>query len=354
MKNISELPLILKASLGWSKPRTELLSHLLCALFAVRTVNLKVIANAIRSLATEDSRYRQLQRFFTDFEFSYLQLGRFLLQLFFSRDDSLYLTIDRTNWQLGKCNINILMLGVAYKNVAIPICWMLLNKKGNSNTQERIELLNKASRIFSGYPIAGLLGDREFIGQTWFRHLQKNRIAFYIRIKKNATIVTRKGNTSRVDSLFIRLKPNEAYYIDEAVQLTGVSVFLSALRLLDGELLIVASSKPEKKSIEIYARRWEIETLFQCLKGRGFNLEDTHITDPNKIRKMVGVLAIAFCWAIKTGEWRCQQGEEIRIKKHGRPQKSLFRHHGVFMINNYTKILSIITFIFVVVAYLCS
>ncbi|WP_133296123.1 hypothetical protein [Zooshikella ganghwensis] len=83
MKNISELTVILKASLGWSKPRTELLFHLLCVLFAVRTVNLKTIANAILSSATEDSRYWQLQRFFALFELSYQRLGRFLLRLFF-------------------------------------------------------------------------------------------------------------------------------------------------------------------------------------------------------------------------------------------------------------------------------
>ncbi|RDH42999.1 IS4 family transposase [Zooshikella ganghwensis] len=326
MKNISELTVILKASLGWSKPRTELLSHLLCALFAVRTVNLKTIANAIRSSATEDSRYRQLQRFFAQFEPSYQQLGRFLLRLFFSQDDLLYLTIDRTNWQFGKCNINILMLGIAYKKIAIPIYWVLLDKKGNSNTQERIDLLKKSLVIFRGYKITGLLGDREFVGKSWFRYLQKNKIPFYIRIKKNLNVTDSQGKVTKVESLFSGLKSNEACYIDEAIQLTGVFVCLSALRLSAGELLIIASSEAGKNSIDIYARRWEIETLFQCLKSRGFNLEDTHITEQSRVRKMVGVLAIAFCWSIKTGEWRCEQGETIRIKKHGRPQKSLFRH----------------------------
>ncbi|KCZ09755.1 hypothetical protein J973_4206, partial [Acinetobacter baumannii 26016_7] len=29
--------------------------------------------------------------------------------------------------------------------------------------------------------------------------------------------------------------------------------------------------------------RWEIETLFSCLKGRGFNLENTRLTDPRRV-----------------------------------------------------------------------
>ncbi|WP_265578869.1 hypothetical protein [Psychrobacter sanguinis] len=31
------------------------------------------------------------------------------------------LTIDRTNWKWGKSNLNIFMLGVVYKGIAIPL-----------------------------------------------------------------------------------------------------------------------------------------------------------------------------------------------------------------------------------------
>jgi hypothetical protein len=46
--------------------------------------------------------------------------------------------MDRTNWQCGKNNLNILMLAVVYKRVTIPVYWLLLEKKGNSDTRERI------------------------------------------------------------------------------------------------------------------------------------------------------------------------------------------------------------------------
>jgi hypothetical protein len=55
--------------------------------------------------------------------------------------------------------------------------------------------------------------------------------------------------------------------------MTGVSIYLSALRLDEGKLLIISSGKPCKNAIEVSAKRWQIETLFSCLKGRGFNLE---------------------------------------------------------------------------------
>jgi hypothetical protein len=39
---------------------------------------------------------------------------------------------------------------------------------------------------------------------------------------------------------------------------------------------------------------------------------------------MVALLTIALCWAFKTGEWLAEQ-EPIKIKKHGRKAKSIFR-----------------------------
>ena len=70
--------------------------------------------------------------------------------------------------------------------------------------------------------------------------------------------------------------------------------------------------------IPVYAMRWEIENLFQAFKGRGFNLEDTHLTDKNKIAKLIGLLCIAFVWIHKVGEYKDAKIKPIPRKKHGR------------------------------------
>ncbi|MCP3675009.1 MAG: transposase [Gammaproteobacteria bacterium] len=90
--------------------------------------------------------------------------------------------------------------------------------------------------------------------------------------------------------------------------------------------MLLATSHIEEKPIDIYSKRWEIETLFECLKGRGFNFEDTRLTGLERVNKMVAVLALSYCWAHKAGEWRSEQGDGLKYKKHGRLEKSLFRH----------------------------
>lgn len=102
-----------------------------------------------------------------------------------------------------------------------------------------------------------------------------------------------------------------------------MDVYLSGKTLSKGELLIVANLQPLTDALEIYAQRWQIETLFECMKMRGFNLEDTHITDHEKISRKLSVLTIAYCWAYKAGIWQCEQCDGI-TKKTWQLSKKLF------------------------------
>ncbi|PON12053.1 hypothetical protein C2W62_38765, partial [Candidatus Entotheonella serta] len=64
---------------------------------------------------------------------------------------------------------------------------------------------------------------------------------------------------------------------------------------------------------------------FQSLKSRGFNFEDVNVKDRESLWKLVAVITIAFCWAYHVGAW-LNEIKAIRIKKHQRPAKSVFRY----------------------------
>lgn len=100
---------------------------------------------------------------------------------------------------------------------------------------------------------------------------------------------------------------------------------MTGLRWADGELLIVASDLPGDDALETYAARWQIKTLFVCLEGRGFHLEESHVTNRLRIKRLWVVAVIAFCWAHSTGEWQHAYVKPIKIKKHQRLAKSIFR-----------------------------
>jgi hypothetical protein len=77
---------------------------------------------------------------------------------------------------------------------------------------------------------------------------------------------------------------------------------------------------------ELYRQRWDIETLFAALKSRGFDLEATHLTEPDRIRKLLGVLALTYSWTLTSGLDRKRREGPPRECANGYPEKSLFRY----------------------------
>lgn len=297
---------LLKQALGqhldWHGARLDFLARFLLALFVVRTVNLAELALAFSSRAKPQSSYRRLQRFFQQFALDYATVARLVVRLAGVGDGPWYLTLDRTNWKFGRCDINILMLGIAHRGLAIPVVWTLLPHQGNSCTAERIQLIKRFIDLFGRERIRALLADREFVGGDWLHYLQAHHIAFRIRIKHNTCVPNRWNVPVHVANLFRDLPAGEVRSLQGRRPIWGCFVFLVALRLADGKFLIIATSDSPEQAVADYARRWEIETLFAALKSRGFRFEDTHLKELERIGRMVALLAIAFAWAHQTGE----------------------------------------------------
>jgi hypothetical protein len=53
------------------------------------------------------------------------------------------LILDRTEWHFGKQVINILVLAVQYGEIAVPLLWRVMARRGNSETPRRMELIEK-------------------------------------------------------------------------------------------------------------------------------------------------------------------------------------------------------------------
>ena len=51
-------------------------------------------------------------------------------------------------------------------------------------------------------------------------------------------------------------------------------------------VIIVSYNRPEE-ALAYYRDRWQIEILFRALKTSGFNLENTHVTNPDRLEKLI-------------------------------------------------------------------
>jgi hypothetical protein len=299
------------------------------ALVRVRTVNLTQVALGMNPGVEQSSNYRRIQRFFEGFEVCQLKLAVFLLSFLDKPEGGWIVSLDRTEWEFGKQKLNVMMLGVVYQGLTLPLVWLVLDKDGNSNTDERKALTKQLLLVLPAEQIGCLVADREFIGQGWWRWLKLRKVKFCIRIKENACYA--KGRLGKVKHLFTHLKIAEYEILSKTYPIYGNRVRLVGMRLKT-QWLILATTADPSLALAAYRQRWTIENLFSAMKTRGFNFEDTHLTHPDRIEKLVAMMAIALVWCLLIGQWQATINE-LKLKKHGRKPKSLFRRGLDFLRN---------------------
>jgi hypothetical protein len=317
-----------QARLGWNKSRAKFFVSFIFALCKVQTVCFNKLAQGFEGKAKVESNIRRIQRFFADFIVDTNLIAKLIFRLL-PEKPPYRLCLDRTNWKYGKANINILMLSIAYHGVAIPILWTMLPKRGNSNTRERKELVQRFLDLFGEDCIEAFLADREFIGDDWFEKLIHNQTPFYIRIRGNMWLnIPGKGPT-KAYWLFNSLSLNTAFHYHKIVGIDGQWVYLSGMKIFNREgkieYVIVASFKSDPLALTKYKDRWQIETMFKAFKSSGFNFEDTHLIDEMRINKLIALASVAFVWVYLVGIFKNNNGNPIKIKKHGRRAYSLFK-----------------------------
>jgi len=323
MEDVSSLAKELKAHLPWHQARIVFLAQFILALLRCRTCHFYRVAENFQTRSQAESSYRRIKRFFNGYTYCYEQLGQLILH--WLNLNSYTLCMDRTNWEFGRQHINYLVVSIAWQGASIPIVWTCLDKQGgNSNAKERIAIMERVLTLIPATKIDGLLADREFIGKEWFQWLDEQRICCRLRVKSNTSVVGNNGKVIKASQLFWGIKLNQSVTWHCKRKVSGLDLYIAARRTTKGLLIVVATQKPET-ILSDYYRRWTIETLFGCLKSRGFDLEATHMTERARMDKLMGILALAFTWCLIAGHWQYGEAQYLPLNKHWRPAKALFR-----------------------------
>jgi hypothetical protein len=247
----------------WHLARQKMMFALIFSMIETRRVQFPELATKLNAAAKDESNLRRIQAFFAHYAFDYRVIGCVLMS--FVSTKKCRISIDRTNWKFGDQPINILTLTVYSHGVGLPILFEMLDKQGNSNAQERIDLLAQFVALFGKERILSLTGDREFIGKKWLKWLIDTQIDFAIRFPHSHLITLRNGQVCQPTELLAQ--EVERYF--QQVILDGVPINV-ALKKLDDDWLIVAGPLPVKKLFAHYRSRWSIEAFFRVSKSAVF------------------------------------------------------------------------------------
>ena len=308
--------------------RIKAMSMMICALCKVQRIAYTKLAAAFDSEAEASSSLRRIQRLIAECVIRTDLIARLILKLIPVKGPY-SLSMDRTNWKFSNTNINILTLGIIYDGMAFPIAFKMMDKRGNSNTGERMELITRFLSLAGEGSIAHLMADREFVGSEWFAFLNTRGIHYHIRIRENFRVI-RHGKESKAHWLFTDLKLGECKHLSGIYYVNGQPCYLSGSKIKGKEgrpeLQILVSYCSAEESLEMYRQRWQIETMFKGLKSSGFNIEDSHVRSQERMANLFSIVMIAYVWCYLVGIYIHEHIKGIRVLHHGRRAISLFRY----------------------------
>lgn len=324
---ISALLHVLRSEIDVGKSRLETLCLIVIGMVSARSVNLSHIASERPGEVQTTSTYRRLQRFFQHVSLDEDWALPLLVRLL-GLNGTWLLALDRTNWQIGKTEVNYLVLAVVTRRFRVPLLWTLIKGRGCSDTATRIALMERYLAQFPATTIRLLLADREFVGAEWMEFLCKNNIPFAIRVRDNLRITTEDGHDLTLRARLHRAGRSRCFRARLGAREdaeTGTAPLLTiAAKPLKGDWLIVVTNVAPRTAIETYRKRWAIECLFSDAKTRGLNLEDTRLTDPRKLGLLMSLVALALAWAGRAAADLLGKHAPPR-KSHGHYAKSWFR-----------------------------
>jgi len=337
-----QIPVITEKKLG------QLL--LVCAcILAVGSANLSRAAKRMSKILSEplkySTAYARLKRFFqsgnTEGIFKFVCI---LVIHTFARSPECYLLLDRTNWKLGKLHINLLVIGLLYRDVFIPLIWLDLGRAGNSNAQQRLDLVDKLVSWWTlssvEMPQLHIAGDREFIGFEWFKGLELRNILFVMRIP--ASFKLQLWFKGKIKDRKLGLKIIQRYLSasgKDSVEAVLMAEYIVRLTICENDssrgkvpyIFLFTNMTNMTEASKFYRKRYKIEICFKHLKKCGFCLEDTAMEGQHKMDLLFAVLTIIYLMAIQKGTVHFENVEPQQMKLFYDPKPYIAPNKSVFM-----------------------
>lgn len=302
--------------------RRKFICLFVLGLIKSRNVQFCEIAQHLNDEAKLSSNEVRIQDFFREVDIDYFFVAALLISLLPAKG-KLRLCIDRTEWDFGSCQVNILMVIASTSIMQVPVYWELLdNKSGNSSSEDRIELLKMCIKLLGKERIGLVVGDREFIGHKWMKYLKDNCLLFVMRLPKHHLIERLDGRKQKLED-FSLSKEKPLLLTDCLVD--GVVGHVWVKTLPEGDYMYLFGNAKVEYFGQFYRKRWTIESVFQAFKKRGFNLENTHLKVLTKLKKLVALVSIAYSICVSMGIYEHKKVQTIKIKKHGYKAKSFAR-----------------------------
>ena len=247
-------------------------------------------------------RYQWIERFLSNARVSVdavmAPYARELLKLAAGNGQHLILMIDQSK---ATDRHQMVMVTVRIGGRALPLAWRIKETQGAIGFAEQREALEAVLPLLPEGTKPVLMGDR-FYGSpdliAWCRRQDWN---WRLRLKQDL-LVFENGGESTLAECFAR-----GEHMLTGIELTGKRVVTNVAMVHEPghpePWIIALSEAPTVHRAFDYGLRWGIEAMFSDFKTRGFGLENSQIQYPDRLSRLILVMALALYWAVSSGMW---------------------------------------------------
>jgi hypothetical protein len=289
------------------------LSLLVATMLDVRSANLMDLAAGLpRDADRIDMRYQWISRVLMnpliDPDAVMAPFAREVLCRLAGEDQPLVLILDQS-----KLNDRhqVLMLAVRSGDRALPVLWRVEATGGAIGFTVQKALLDAAVPLLPDRAEVCLMADR-FYGTADLISWCQDR-DYRLRLKGN--LVVRNAE----DRMTTGQLAKDRVFALENVHLTARKATTNIGVIHDPEhaepWIIAMSATPGYLKTLDYSARWAIEPMFSDFKSRGFGVEDTQIQHPDRLARLLLVMALAIYTAVSTGQWDAKTNPTPAEKK---------------------------------------
>jgi Transposase DDE domain len=285
------------------KTQRHNLSLLVATMLDVRSANLMDLAAGLpRAVDRIDMRYQWISRILMnpliDPDTVMAPFAREVLSRLVAEGQPLVLILDQS-----KLNDRhqVLMLAVRYGERALPVLWRVEATEGAIGFPVQKVLLDAAVSVLPEGAEICLMADRFYGTTDLIAECQSRNWDYRLRLKGNLVVRDAEGRTTTGQLAEARV------FALENVQLTAKRATTNLGVIHDPDhaepWIIAMSATPGYLKTLEYCARWAIEPMFSDFKSRGFGVEDTQIQHPDRLARLLLVMALALYIAVSTGQW---------------------------------------------------
>jgi hypothetical protein len=196
-----------------------------------------------------------------------------------------------------------LVVSMVYKGRALPLAWMVVKgTKGHFPESAHLELLAQVKAIVPTDTDVIFLGDGEFDGIGLLAEIEAAGWHYVCRTAHNCWVCEQD----------IWLQLNElCRQAGDYVCLSQVAFTLQAYDPVTiiawwhpdykAPIYLVSNFELGEEALYWYRLRFRIETFFSDHKSRGFHLHKSHLSDPERIARLMIAACLAYIWIIFLG-----------------------------------------------------